>query len=303
MCDPATAVNAYATLYDAGTKVSLGAVTSGACVAVTEEVKKDGMLMLTPSASQKECTQYDNCFRVCFMDPDQGTYAAEFMAEHKIGTKIAVLYESSSDYSKGIYETFMKKAAELGLDVADPQAFTDQSKTDFSVQLQAIKNSGADVLFMPFYYQEAALVITQAEAAGLDVTYFGVDGMDGIIEQMGEANKEMTEGILLLTPFVASSTDEKIASFVKNYEAAYKMTPSQFAADAYDAIYTIKAAMEKAEIADVKDKELNAKLIDAMTKIEVDGVTGKMTWDANGEPTKSAQAVVIKDGAYVEYAD
>lgn len=303
VCDPATAVNAYATLYDAGTKVSLGAVTSGACVAVTEEVKKDGMLMLTPSASQKECTQYDNCFRVCFMDPDQGTYAAEFMAEHKIGTKIAVLYESSSDYSKGSYETFMKKAAELGLDVADPQAFTDQSKTDFSVQLQAIKNSGADVLFMPFYYQEAALVITQAEAAGLDVTYFGVDGMDGIIEQMGEANKEMTEGILLLTPFVASSTDEKIASFVKNYEAAYKMTPSQFAADAYDAIYTIKAAMEKAGITDVKDKELNAKLIDAMTKIEVDGVTGKMTWDANGEPTKSAQAVVIKDGAYVEYAD
>ena len=237
------------------------------------------------------------------MDPDQGTYAAEFMAEHKIGTKIAVLYDSSSDYSKGIYETFMKKAAELGLDVATEQAFTDQSKTDFSVQLQAIKNSGADVLFMPFYYQEAALVITQAEAAGLDVTYFGVDGMDGIIEQMGEANKKMTEGILLLTPFVASSTDEKIASFVKNYEAAYKMTPSQFAADAYDAIYTIKAAMEKAEIADVKDKELNAKLIDAMTKIEVDGVTGKMTWDANGEPTKSAQAVVIKDGAYAEYAD
>ena len=220
MCDPATAVNAYATLYDAGTKVSLGAVTSGACVAVTEEVKKDGMLMLTPSASQKECTQYDNCFRVCFMDPDQGTYAAEFMAEHKIGTKVAVLYESSSDYSKGIYETFMKKAAELGLDVVTEQAFTDQSKTDFSVQLQAIKNSGADVLFMPFYYQEAALVITQAEAAGLDVTYFGVDGMDGIIEQMGEANKEMTEGILLLTPFVASSTDEKIASFTLSGQTA-----------------------------------------------------------------------------------
>ena len=226
------------------------------------------------------------------------------MAEHKIGTKIAVLYESSSDYSKGIYETFMKKAAELGLDVVTEQAFTDQSKTDFSVQLQAIKNSGADVLFMPFSLSgSGARDHAGRKRPAWTLTYFGVDGMDGIIEQMGEANEGIDRGRPVSDPVCGElHEDEKIAfSFVKNYEAAYKMTPSQFAADAYDAIYTIKAAMEKAEIADVKDKELNAKLIDAMTKIEVDGVTGKMTWDANGEPTKSAQAVVIKDGAPREY--
>lgn len=301
VADPATAVQAYATLYDAGMKVSMGTVTSGACVAVTEEVKKDGMLMLTPSASQKECTQYDNCFRLCFMDPDQGTYAAQFIADHNVGSKIAVLYDKSSDYSSGIYENFKAKAQELNLEIVTEQAFTDQSKTDFSVQLQAIKSSGADLLFMPFYYQEAALVITQAADAGLDVTFFGVDGMDGIIAQMGEAKAELTEGIILLTPFVAASTDEKISSFVEAYEKAYDATPDQFAADAYDVIYTIKAAMEKAAIEDVEDKELNEKLIAAMTEIEVDGVTGKMTWSADGEPTKSAQAVVIQDGVYVEY--
>lgn len=301
VADPATAVQAYATLYDDGMKVSMGTVTSGACVAVTEEVKKDGMLMLTPSASQKECTQYDNCFRLCFMDPDQGTYAAQFIADHNVGSKIAVLYDKSSDYSSGIYENFKAKAQELNLEIVTEQAFTDQSKTDFSVQLQAIKSSGADLLFMPFYYQEAALVITQAADAGLDVTFFGVDGMDGIIAQMGEAKAELTEGIILLTPFVAASTDEKISSFVEAYEKAYDATPDQFAADAYDVIYTIKAAMEKAAIEDVEDKELNEKLIAAMTEIEVDGVTGKMTWSADGEPTKSAQAVVIQDGVYVEY--
>ena len=277
VADPATAVQAYATLYDDGMKVSMGTVTSGACVAVTEEVKKDGMLMLTPSASQKECTQYDNCFRLCFMDPDQGTYAAQFIADHNVGSKIAVLYDKSSDYSSGIYENFKAKAQELNLEIVTEQAFTDQSKTDFSVQLQAIKSSGADLLFMPFYYQEAALVITQAADAGLDVTFFGVDGMDGIIAQMGEAKAELTEGIILLTPFVAASTDEKISSFVEAYEKAYDATPDQFAADAYDVIYTIKAAMEKAAIEDVEDKELNEKLIAAMTEIEVDGVTGKMT--------------------------
>ena len=299
--DAATAVNAYATLYDAGMKVSLGTVTSKPCVAVTEEVKKDGMLMLTPTGSQKECTQYDNCFRVCFMDPDQGTYAAQFIADNQVGNKIAILYDKSSDYSTGIYENFKAKAGELNLDIVTEQAFTDQSKTDFSVQLQAIKSSGADLLFMPFYYQEAALVITQAAAADLDVTFFGVDGMDGIIAQMGEENAELTEGIVLLTPFMASSTDEKIASFVADYEKAYDATPDQFAADAYDAVYIIKAAMEKAGIEDVEDKELNEKLVAAMTEIKVEGVTGTMTWSADGEPTKSAQAVVIKNGVYEKY--
>ena len=154
---------------------------------------------------------------------------------------------------------------------------------------------------MPFYYQEAALVITQAAAADLDVTFFGVDGMDGIIAQMGEENADLTEGIVLLTPFMASSTDEKIASFVADYEKAYDATPDQFAADAYDAVYIIKAAMEQAGIEDVEDKELNEKLVAAMTKIKVEGVTGTMTWSADGEPTKSAQAVVIKNGVYEEY--
>ncbi|HZW50118.1 MAG TPA: ABC transporter substrate-binding protein [Bacillota bacterium] len=296
---PAMAVNAYATLVDAGMQVSLGCVTSGACVAVTEEVKKDGFLMITPSASQQEATQYDNCFRVCFTDAVQGTYAADFIQENKLASKVAIIYDKSSDYSSGITNTFAAEAEKVGLNVVTKQAFTDQSKTDFSVQIQAVQNSGADLLFLPIYYQEAAMILTQS--TDLNVIYFGVDGMDGIIAQMGKENAALTEGVMLLTPFAADAKDDQTVAFVAAYKKAYESTPDQFAADAYDAVYTFAAAMEQAKITTVDDKEFNAKMVAAMTKITVDGLTGTMTWNAAGEPTKSATAVVIKDGTYVAY--
>ena len=298
---PDAAVNAYNTLMDAGMNVSLGAVTSGACIALNEESAKDGILSLTPSGSQVECVQHDNAFRVCFNDPAQGTYSADFISDNKLATKVAILYDKSNDYSVGIHDTFIAEAEKKGIEIVTDQAFTDQSNTDFSAQLQAVKSSGADLLFLPIYAQEAAYILTQADSAGIkDVTFFGVDGMDGILEKIGEDNLKLTEGVMLLTPFSASSTDEKVQSFVKKYQEQFEATPDQFAADAYDAIYTIKAALEKSG-AQTTDSDFNEKMIAAMTEIEIDGVTGHMTWDAAGEPTKEAMAVVIKDGAYELY--
>ena len=300
--DPTAAVNAYATLMDDGMNISLGAVTSGSCVAVTEEVKEDGILMLTPSGSQKECTQYDNCFRVCFTDPDQGVYAARFIAENELASTVAIIYERSNDYSNGIAEAFREEAANVGLEIVTDQAFTDQSRTDFSVQLQAVADSGAELLFLPIYAQEAAYILTQAQSYDLgDVIFFGVDGMDGIIEKIGADNVALTEGVMLLTPFAADSTDDLTVNFVEKYRELYNATPDQFAADGYDAIYIIKAALEQAGITSVEDPDFNSKLIAAMTEIEVTGLTGTMTWSADGEPSKTATAVVITDGVYVKY--
>ena len=299
--DATAAVNAYATLMDDGMQVSLGGVTSGACIAVTEEVKKDGLLMLTPSGSQKECTQYDNCFRVCFTDPDQGTYAADFIKDNNVGENIAVIYDKSNDYSSGITDNFLKEAEAKGLKVSTTQAFTDQSKTDFTVQLQAVKDSGADLVFLPIYAQEAAYILTQAQKIGLQVTFFGCDGLDGILDKIGSDNLSATEGVMLLTPFAADAADEKTKAFTEAYKSAYNSTPDQFAADGYDAVYTVAAALKEAGIKDVSAKDFNDSLIAAMTKITVDGVTGTMTWNAEGEPTKSATAVKIKNGAYVAY--
>lgn len=297
--DPAMAVNAYARLVDQGMNVSMGTVTSGAGMAMTEEVKKDGFLMLTPSASQKEITRYPNSFRVCFTDPDQGTYAADFIKTNDLATKVAILYDKSSDYSTGIRDAFVAQASVVGLDVVEEQAFTDQSKTDFSVQIQAVEQSGADLLFLPIYYEEAAMILKQS--TNLDVVYFGVDGMDGVIGQMGSEYAALTEGVMLLTPFAADSKDEKTVHFVESYVEQFESTPDQFAADAYDVVYTIAAAVEKAGVTSPEDEDFNAKLIAAMTQIEVEGVTGTMTWSEEGEPAKSATAVVIKDGKYVAF--
>lgn len=301
--DPEMAVNAYSTLFDAGMKVSLGGVTSGACIAVSEETKRDGMLMLTPSGSQKECIQYENAFRICFTDPDQGKYAAQFIYDNKVGEKVAVIYDKSNDYSAGITDNFMEKAREIGLQVVTQQAFTNQSNTDFSVQLQAVKSSGADLVFLPIYAQEAAYILTQAEKMDLDVTFFGCDGLDGILEKIGEENLSSTEGVMLLTPFAADSSEEVVANFVKAYNEAYNIVPDQFAADGYDAIYTIAEAMKQANVTDVNAADFNEKMIGAMTQITVKGTTGTMTWDADGEPVKSATAVVIKNGSYVAYGN
>ncbi|MPM32337.1 hypothetical protein SDC9_78899 [bioreactor metagenome] len=196
---------------------------------------------------------------------------------------------------------FEKTASEIGLNIATKQAFTDQSNTDFSVQLQAIKSSGADLLFLPIYAQEAAYVLTQAQKVGLSVTFFGCDGLDGIIKKIGADNVSATDGVLLLTPFAADSTDPVAAAFSKAYQEKYKEVPDQFAADGYDAIYTIKAAMEKAGITDIDMDGFNEALIAAMPQIEVKGATGTMTWAADGEPTKTANAVKIENGAYVAF--
>ena len=300
--DPEKAINGYSILVDEGMQVSLGAVTSGACLSLIEEAQVDSMLVITPSASQKECVQYDNCFRVCFTDPMQGVYAADFISDNAIATKVAIIYDKSNDYSVGIHDNFVSRAGEVGIDVVTDQAFTSQSNIDFSVQLQAVKDSGAELVFLPIYAQEAAYILTQAKSAGIEATFFGCDGLDGILTKIGEGNTDACEGVMLLTPFAADAQDEKTVNFTTKYKEQFGETPDQFAADAYDAVYAIKAAMEQAGITDLDDPDLNEKLISAMTEITVEGVTGTMTWDAEGEPSKSATAVVIKDGAYVAYS-
>ncbi|NLB36544.1 MAG: ABC transporter substrate-binding protein [Clostridiales bacterium] len=298
--DATKAVNAYNTLMDDGMKVSLGAVTSGACIAVTEEAKKDGILLLTPSGSQKECTQYDNCFRICFTDPQQGTVSADYIADNLTAKKIAIIYDKSNDYSVGITDKFVAEAAVKGLEIVAKQAFTSGTSTDFSAQLQQVKDTGAELVFLPIYAKEAAFILKQAKTAGIAVPFFGCDGLDGILEKLGTDNQALANGVMLLTPFAADADDTKTKNFVKVYGEKYNgQVPDQFAADGYDAIYTIKAAIEKAGINDINAADFNTKIIDAMTQVTVEGLTGTMVWDESGDASKDAKAVKITDGTYV----
>ena len=297
--DTEKAVNAYNTLKDWGMQMLMGTVTSNPCIAVAAKTKEDNMFQLTPSRSAVECIQYDNAFRVCFSDPNQGAASARYIGENKLATKVAVIYDSSDVYSSGIFAKFSAEASNQGIEVVAAEAFTADSKTDFTVQLQKAKDSGAELVFLPIYYTEASLILTQANTMGYAPAFFGCDGLDGILN-VENFDTKLAEGVMLLTPFAADAEDEATKHFVTEFNAAYNETPNQFAADAYDAIYAIKAAAEKAGVtADMNVSDMCEAMKKAMTEVSVDGVTGEgMTWTADGEPSKAPKAVKIVDGVY-----
>lgn len=297
--DAEKAVNAYNTLKDWGMQMIMGTVTSAPCVAVADKTMADNMFQITPSGSSVECAQNPNVFRVCFSDPDQGAASATYIAENKLADKIAVIYDSSDVYSSGIYERFASEAANHGLDIVAAEAFTADSNKDFSTQLQKAKDAGADLVFLPIYYTEASLILNQANTMGYAPKFFGCDGMDGIL-QVDNFDTKLAEGLMLLTPFAADADDELTQKFVTAYKEKYGETPIQFAADAYDAIYAIKAAAEEAGITpETSVSDTCDKMKEAMLKITVNGLTGEnMTWTEDGEPHKAPKAVKVVDGAY-----
>ena len=290
-CDEEKAISAYNKVMDEGAMAILGATTSGCSVAVAGESVNDGILQITPSGSTKECTANDNAFRICFTDPLQGQTMAKYVSEQ--GYKnVAIIYDAASDYSKGITDAFVEEASKVGLTIAAQEAFN-SGDIDFKTQLTKIKDTNADCLFLPLYYAEVAAISEQATTFGIALPYFGCDGWDGIIKQLNGDTTNI-EGATFLTPFVATSEEENIKAFVTQYEAAYSATPDQFAADGYDGVYAIKAAIEKCG-----DEVTNENLISAMTEIEVKGLTGDMTFTAEGEPNKSAKVAVIENGQYI----
>ncbi|MDE5577509.1 MAG: ABC transporter substrate-binding protein [Oscillospiraceae bacterium] len=290
-CNEEKSVSAYNKLMDSKVNVILGSVTSGCSIAVSEESVNDGILQITPSGSAMDCTKHPNSFRICFTDPLQGKLMAQYISEQGLKSP-AIIYDVASDYSKGIHDAFVEQANSLGMTIAADESFTG-GDVDFKTQLTKIKSSGADCLFLPIYYTEVGYISEQAVTVGVELPYFGCDGWDGVINQLN-GNTANIEGATFLTPFVANSSNPKVTAFVDAYNKAYNSTPDQFAADAYDGVYVIKALLETTG-GDVS----NEALIDAMTKISVDGATGSMSFTADGEPNKSAMVAVIENGEYV----
>lgn len=297
--DPEKSVNAYNALKDWGAQMLIGTVTSGPCIAVSEKTKEDNMFQLTPSGSAVECAQYDNCFRICFSDPNQGAASAQYIGDNGLATKVAVIYDSSDVYSTGIYESFVQEAANQNFEIVSAEAFTADNKTDFSVQLQKAKDAEADLVFLPIYYQESALILSQAASMEYAPAFFSCDGMDGILT-VENFDTSLAEGVMLLTPFAADATDDLTTAFVASYQEQFGEIPNQFAADAYDAVYAVKAAIEQSGATpDMSVSDICEALKGAMTQISLDGLTGEgMTWSVEGEPNKAPKAIKIQGGVY-----
>lgn len=300
--DAEKSVNAYNTLKDWGMQVLMGTVTTTPALAVTAESYADRIFTLTPSASSTKVIEgKDNVFQMCFTDPNQGIASAQYIVDNQLATKVAVIYNNADAYSTGIYEKFASEAAAKGLQIVSTTTFTDDTANDFSVQLTDAKNAGADLIFLPIYYQPASLILTQAKTMGYAPKFFGVDGMDGILT-MENFDTTLAEGVMLLTPFAADATDDKTVAFVTKYQAEYGETPNQFAADGYDCIYAIYKAYGKTPFtSDSPSNEVCEEMIYNITNsFSFDGLTGTgMTWSTTGEVSKAPKAVVIKDGVYV----
>ena len=299
--DGETSVNAYNNLYDWGMQVLAGPVTTGPSISVSAKVNEDRVFMLTPSASSPDVTSgKDNVFQMCFTDPNQGTGSATYITANMPESKIAIIYQNDDAYSQGIRDNFVSQGSANGLEVVYEGTFTKDTMTDFSVQITGAQAAGADLVFLPIYYQPASVILTQANAMGYAPLFFGVDGMDGILT-LDNFDLSLAEGVMVLTPFSADAQDERTQNFVSEYVERYGETPNQFAADEYDVIYALKQALEESGCTpDMSAEEICDALVSAFSTMTFDGLTGTgMTWNAEGEVSKMPAAVVIKDGVYV----
>ena len=299
--DAEKAVNAYTALMDWGMQIMAGPTTSGSAAATAAECAADRVFMMTPSASDASViTAGDNIFQICFTDPNQGVGSADYISQHNLGTAIGVIYDSSNPYSAGIYEKFQERANQIGLNVVAVEAFTEDNKADLTTQVTKCQSAGCDLIFLPIYAAEATQVLTYADKIGYTPKFFGCDGLDGILAVEG-FDPALAEGVMLLTPFDATATDEKTQNFVKNYTEKFGIAPNQFAADAYDVAYVIAAACEAGKVTpDMTAEQICEILMEQVLSMSFDGLTGEgMQWSEDGAVSKEPKAVKIENGVYV----
>ena len=288
--DPAQAVNAYNNLYDQEIVALIGDVTSKPCIAVAEVAAADNMPMLTATGTAAEITSIgSNVFRTCFMDPFQGKIMATFAADELGAKKVAVMYDSGSDYSMGLAESFKAQAAEKNMEVVAYEAYA-SADTDFTTILNKIISTSPDAIFIPDYYGDVSLAISQARAAGYTGALLGGDGWDGVLGAMPADKLADANNGYFSNHYTTSDTAEVVVNFLANYKSLYNEDPNAFAALGYDSAYIMAAAIEKAGSTDAQA------IIDALAATEIDGVTGHITFDENGDPIKSVAITKFVDG-------
>jgi len=231
----------YANLVEQGMQVSLGTVTTAPGLGFKAYAKEDNVFFLTPSASGDDIPEFDNGYQMCFADGNQGTAAAKYVNESGM-TKIGIFYKSDDPYSDGIYKQFMDNVND-DIEIVET-SFTEATSTDFTTQISSLKE--CSFVFMPIYYQAAAVFMEQAkDVIAEDATYYGCDGFDGLAGQLDLTT--IPQEVSMLSHFDATATEGKAAEFIKKYTEKYGAdTLNQFGASAYDCVYAIYGAMKAA---------------------------------------------------------
>lgn len=290
--DSTEAVTAYNRLVDEGVVALVGDITSKPSLAVAEIAAQDNMPMITPTGTQFNITEAGpNVFRVCFTDPYQGVILANLAKNNLKANTVAIMINNSSDYSDGVAEAFIKEAERLGLKIVAKEGYAEGDK-DFRAQLTKVAATNPDILLVPDYYEQVALITTQAREVGVKSTFIGPDGWDGVAKALDSSAYGAVENSYFTNHYSVEDTNEKVQNFLKAYREKYKDEPSAFSALSYDAAYLMKDAIEKAGSTD-KDA-----IVKAMKGSDFAGVTGHLRFDEKNNPVKAVTVLKVVNGNY-----
>ena len=297
--DPTKVETNYASMMDQGMQVSLGCVTTNPCLEFASFAKEDNVFFLTPSASANDVVKNANAYQMCFADGNQGSVAANYVNTLGLDT-IGIFYKSDDNYSKGIYDQF-KATLDKSITTVE-SAFTGEA-SDFTQQIENLKD--CSFIFMPIYYTPASNFMVQAKGKiADDATYYGCDGFDGLASAEGFDITTIPQKITMLSHFDSKATTGKAGDFAKKYTEKYGAdTLNQFGASAYDCIYALYAAMNKA-IAEGETIDANTSASDLCEILKKqfnngftfeNGATGaSISWESTGFVKKAAEPVSLK---------
>ena len=291
--DPTEAINAYNKLVQSDKIIALlGDVTTKPTIAVAQVAAKDGLPMITASATGADVTLAgENIFRACFIDPYQGQLMAHYAVD-KLGAKTAaVLYDTGDDYSQGVAEAFRDEAAEIGLELVSEMEGYSTGTDDFNAQLTKIKELNPDVIMAPCYYEDAAKIITQARNLGITAKFLGPDGWDGVLNQVDASNAAALNDSYYCSQYSRESDRAELQDFLAKYKETYNMDENMFAVLGYDAMHILLKAIDTAGSTD------SAAIIEAIKASEHAGLTGTTKFDENRNPIREAYITVFEDGA------
>jgi len=295
-CSADPAVNAANKLIDQdGVKYIIGEVCSSASIPVSEIVNQKGVVQISPTSTNPAVTVDKDgktkpyTFRACFIDPFQGLVMAKF-AQGK-GYKTAfIIFDQGNDYVRGLAEAFEKAFTDLGGQIVGKETYT-SSDTDFSAILTKVNESKAEVLYIPDYYNIVNLVGAQAKDKGVTAVMMGGDGWDS-----ADLDVAAADGGFYSNHYDAGDTRPIVVEWLKKYGAEFKdangnpKVPDALATLAYDAANLLFAAIEKAGVDDP------AKVAEALAGLTWEGVSGKITFDAQHNPIKSAAVIGVSGG-------
>lgn len=292
----------YSSLFEGGMQISLGTVTTQPGLEFKNLSADDNVFFLTPSASGDKIPENSNGYQMCFADGNQGKVAAEFVNANYAGQTIGAVYKSDEAYSKGIYDQF-KANLDSSVTVVET-SFTDANASDFSTQIDTLK--ACKFIFMPTYYTPASLFMTQAkDILAADAVYYGCDGFDGIDNIDGFDITTIPQKVTMLSHFNSKATEGLAKEFIDKYVAKFGAdTLNQFGASAYDCVYAIYGAMQKA-VAEGKEIPVTISASDLCEILKEqfnggytleNGVTGQnIKWETSGYVNKGAIQYVIKE--------